>query len=102
MRQASDMPIRPDLRPERFRGPYSPARDLAQGFAERLEYLRLEAGLTVRELAAGSGLPPGTVQALRSGKQQPNLGQLLALQRGLSCGSVEELLGVLPSLEFES
>lgn len=94
--------LRPDLRPPELSGPYVPARDLAQSFGRRLNSLRGDASLTIRELAAAAGLPSGTVSALCSGRQQPNLRQLLALQRGLSLSSVEELLGTFASLSYEA
>jgi transcriptional regulator with XRE-family HTH domain len=56
----------------------------------------------MRELATAAGLPSGTVSALCSGRQQPNLRQLLALQRGLKLSSIEELLGAFPSLTYEA
>lgn len=92
----------PDTRPGWVRAGPPPiaARDLAQRFANRLAALRAVSGLTVRELASRSGLPSGTVSALLTGRQQPNLGQLLALQRGFGMASVEELLGEAPSLGF--
>ena len=93
---------RPDLRPRHARTRYTPARDLAQSFGARLSALRQEAGLSLRELAARAGLPVGSVSNICSGRQQPNLGQLLALQRGLALGSVEELLGSFPSLTYET
>ncbi len=96
------MAERPDLRPNHHRGPYQPARDLAQAFGRRLNDLRQEAHLTMRDLAADAGLPPGTVSALCAGRHLPNLKQLLALQRGLKLGSIEELLGTLPSLTYEA
>lgn len=91
-----------DPRPASHRGPFLPARDLAQAFGNRLNDLRKLASLTIRDLADASGLPSGTVSALCRGKQQPNLRQLLGLQRGLGFSSVEELFGTLPSLAYEA
>lgn len=90
-----------DTRPIDVRGPLPPAvsaRDLAQWFGKRLTELRLLSGLTIRELADNAGLASGTVSNLLAGGQQPNLRQLLALQRALRVGSLEELLGTHPSL----
>ena len=95
-------PFRPETRDTRLRGPYRPVRDLAQAFGDRLADLRELSGLTVRDLSTRSGLPSGTVSGLLTGKHQPSLRQLLALQRGLGLASLDELLGSPPSLGFNA
>lgn len=91
-----------DFRPLDQRGPYKPARDLAQTFAERIRALKLASGMTVREIADRGGIPSGTVQKLLSAGQLPTLHHLLALQRSFELASVEELLGSLPSATFNA
>lgn len=71
-------------------------------FANRLGTLRTERGLSYRQLAVACGLKPGTVSRLLTGRMEnPPLKTLIALQRGLGLGSIEELLGPMPSQIFE-
>lgn len=53
--------------------------------------------ISQRELANRSGLSPATVSQIERGKHEPRLGTLLALSEALQIGSVEELLGPMPS-----
>lgn len=92
--------LKPDLRPIDRQTILPPARDHAQEFGRRLTELRILSGWTYRELAERSGLARGTVSKLLAGGQQPNLRQLLALQHGFGMGSIEELLGPLPSQSY--
>ena len=83
-----------------FRLPTSSAHG-TRPFADRLDALRSAAGLSYRQLASASGLKQGTVSRLLTGRMEnPPLRTLLALQRGLGLGSIEELLGPLPSQAF--
>lgn len=69
-------------------------------FGERLRFLRLRdpnRRLSQRELARRTGLSPTTISELEQGLHEPRLGTLLALREGLGVGSIEELLGPMPS-----
>lgn len=71
------------------------ARQLAR-VAERLKELRGSA-ISQRELARRTGLSAGTIGQIEQGRHEPRLGTLLALRRALGVGSIEELLGPMPS-----
>jgi DNA-binding XRE family transcriptional regulator len=76
------------------------ARDRA-AFAERLSRLLAERqDLTRAALARKARLSESEIYALADGRRSPNLTTLLALRQGLSLGSIEELLGPLPSHTF--
>lgn len=81
------------------------ARQIAR-FGERLRELRQrrggEAAMSQRELGRLTGLSPSTVGQLERGLHEPSLGTLLALRDALGLGSVEELLGPMPSETFTS
>lgn len=75
------------------------ARELAR-FGARLRELREENSverLSQRELARRTGLSPTTISELEDGRHEPRLGTLLVLAEGLAVGSIEELLGPMPS-----
>ncbi len=75
------------------------ARELAR-FGARLRKLREDSSverLSQRELARRTGLSPTTISELEDGRHEPRLGTLLALAEGLGIGSIEELLGPMPS-----
>lgn len=76
------------------------ARQLAQ-VAERLRKLRGSA-ISQRELARRTGLSAGTIGQIEQGRHEPRLGTLLALRGALGVGSIEELLGPMPSTALES
>jgi transcriptional regulator with XRE-family HTH domain len=76
------------------------ARQLAQ-VAERLRELRGSA-ISQRELARRTGLSAGTIGQIEQGRHEPRLGTLLALRGALGVGSIEELLGPMPSTALES
>jgi transcriptional regulator with XRE-family HTH domain len=50
----------------------------------------------MRRLAAEAGISSGTVSGLESGRIQPALGTMLALQAALGLASIEELLAPMP------
>lgn len=55
-----------------------------------------------RGLAKAAHLSPGTIGKLEAGKiQKPSLRLLLALRAGLQLGTLEELLGPLPSHTYQ-
>jgi molybdate-binding protein/DNA-binding XRE family transcriptional regulator len=60
--------------------------------AARLETLRLQRGLSQRELARAAGVTRQSVGAIESGRSQPSVGIALALARALG-SSVEDLFG---------
>lgn len=75
------------------------ARNLEQ-FGARVALLRQElrpSAISQRELASRAGLSPATVSQIERGRHEPRLGTLLALSEALQVGSVEELLGPMPS-----
>jgi transcriptional regulator with XRE-family HTH domain len=76
------------------------ARQLAR-VAERLKELRGSA-ISQRELARRTGLSAGTIGQIEQGRHEPRLGTLLALRGALDLGSIEELLGPMPSTALES
>ena len=76
------------------------ARQLAR-VAERLKELRGSA-ISQRELARRTGLSAGTIGQIEQGRHEPRLGTLLALRGALGVGSIEELLGPMPSTALES
>lgn len=76
------------------------ARQLAR-VADRLKELRGSA-MSQRELARRTGLSPRTIGQLEQGRHEPRLGTLLALRGALGVGSIEELLGPMPSTALES
>lgn len=70
--------------------------------ADRLTALRRQRGLSYRQLATACGLRPGTISRLLTGRMEnPPLRTLMALQKGLGLGSIEELLGQMPSQVFQ-
>jgi hypothetical protein len=70
-------------------------------FAARLrELVNDRPEMTHGKLSKASGLPPGTIEAYLRGLRVPSLTNLLALTRGLGLGSIEQLLGPLPSQTF--
>lgn len=81
------------------------ARQTAQ-LCARLKALRVARGYTMRRLAVEAGISSGTVSELESGRIQPALGTMLALQRAFGLSSIEELLApapaapVMPSVQF--
>lgn len=79
--------------------PVLTARQLAR-FGDRLRDLRSrypDEKLSLRELARRTGLSPTTIGELEQGLHEPRLGTILALRDGLGLGSIEELLGPMPS-----
>jgi transcriptional regulator with XRE-family HTH domain len=72
----------------------SGARYLAQVGA-RLRELRGDE--SQRGLAARTGLSPTTIGQLEEGKHEPRLGTMLALKDAFRLGSIEELIGPMPS-----
>lgn len=50
----------------------------------------------------GANLSSGSVQRLLSGQQEPRLGTLLALVEVFRLGSIEQLLGALPSEDLRA
>jgi len=81
------------------------ARQSAQ-VSKRLKALRLGNGYTMRKLADLAGISSGTVSKLESGRAQPTLATMLALQAVFELGSIEELLApvsaapAMPSIEL--
>ena len=65
---------------------------MATRSAGRLETLRVERGLSQRELARAASVTRQAVGAIESGRSQPGVGIALALARALG-SSVEELFG---------
>lgn len=76
------------------------ARQLAH-LADRLRDLRGTA-MSQRELARRTGLSPRTIGQLEQGRHEPRLGTLLALRGALELASIEELLGVFPSVALDN
>lgn len=74
------------------------ARQLAR-LGERLRELRT---VPQRKLARQTGLSPGTISQIEQGRHEPRLGTLLALRGALGVGSIEELLGPMPSTMLDS
>lgn len=74
------------------------ARQLAR-LGERLRELRT---VPQRKLARQTGLSPGTISQIEQGRHEPRLGTLLALRGALGVGSIEELLGPMPSTVLDS
>ncbi len=75
------------------------ARQLAR-LGARIRDLRLRHAphqLSQRELAQRTGLSPTTISQLEQGRHEPRLGTMIALRDGLGLGSIEELLGPMPS-----
>ena len=66
-------------------------------FSAHLRFLAVERNLSVRQIAVAANLSSGSIQRLLSGQQEPRLGTLLALVEVFRLGSIEQLLGVLPS-----
>lgn len=75
-------------------------RQLAR-VASRLKELRGSA-ISQRELARRTGLSPRTIGQIEQGRHEPRLGTLLALRGALGVGSIEELIGPMPSTVLES
>ena len=71
-------------------------------FGERLAQLLAASPLgSQSELARRSGLAESQISALLRGtRNDPSLSTLLALKKGLRLGSVEELLGPMPSESY--
>jgi DNA-binding XRE family transcriptional regulator len=93
-------------RATRPREPGLSARQIAR-FGDRLRELRTrDAGegartvMSQRELGRLTGLSASTVGQLERGLHEPTLSTLLALRDALGLGSVEELLGPMPSERF--
>lgn len=85
------------------RSPVTNARQIAR-LGKRVRAfrseIRPEAGgkaMSQRELARLTGLSPATVGELERGKHEPRLGTMLVLRDALGLGSIEELLGPMPS-----
>ena len=74
------------------------ARQLAR-VGVRLRELRK---VPQRALARQTGLSPGTISQIEQGRHEPRLGTLLALRAALGVGSIEELIGPMPSTQLES
>ena len=90
-----------ELKPDDERAePRLTARQLAR-VAERLKELRGSA-ISQRELARRTGLSAGTIGQIEQGRHEPRLGTLLALRGALGLGSIEELLGPMPSTALDS
>lgn len=70
------------------------ARQLAR-VGERIRTLR--ASVSLRALADRTGLSPGTISQIENGHHEPRLGTLLALQSAFGAGSLDELIGEMPS-----
>jgi transcriptional regulator with XRE-family HTH domain len=67
---------------------------LAARFSERLRYHRIQAGLNKADLRRLTGLDRHALIEFEAGRQQnPDLRQLLLLQRALGLDSIEDLLG---------
>ena len=66
-------------------------------FSAHLRFLAVERNLSVRQIAVAAKLSSGSIQRLLSGQQEPRLGTILALVEVFRLGSIEQLLGVLPS-----
>lgn len=64
-------------------------------FVDRVADLR--GTMTIQDLADEAGLAHSTVAAWLSGRREPKLTGLVALASALHLGSLEELLGELPS-----
>jgi len=52
------------------------------------------------DLARNAGVSDGTLSAIERGRSDPRLGTLLRLVQALGIGSVEELLGPLPTSRY--
>lgn len=70
------------------------ARQLAR-VAARLRELRGDE--SQRGLAERSGLSPTTIGELEKGQHEPRLGTMLVLRDAFGLGSIEELVGPMPS-----
>lgn len=82
------MPIDEDFPHARF-GAY---------FSARIALLSQRAGLSPTQLERATGMSRGTAWKLRRGGiENPSLALMLALQRALGLGTLEELLGDVPS-----
>lgn len=67
-------------------------------FSGRVAFLARRAGLSPTQLEKATGMPRGTAWKLRRGQiENPSLALMLALQRALGLGTLEELLGDVPS-----
>lgn len=58
---------------------------------QRLKAMRSKRRLTMRELAAGSGVNPSVISLIENGKRAPNLRHLNGLAGALRC-SVHDLI----------
>lgn len=86
-----------DIRLDGLSGTADPrlsARQLAR-VGERIRKLRATASL--RALAEQTGLSPATISQIENGRHEPRLGTLLALQSAFGAGSLDELIGEMPS-----
>lgn len=69
-----------------------------QHLGSRLRFLREQAGLTLRQLEARTGVGRSRLSELEtSPAPNPSLAVLLALQRAFGLDTIEALLGDLPS-----
>jgi hypothetical protein len=73
------------------------AREVAQQLGRRANQLRAERGLSLRDIERRTSMSSGTIGQIMRGEQSANLAQLLELQRVYGLGSIEELLGPMPS-----
>ena len=73
------------------------ARGLA-ALGAAIEALRTQAGLSADELAARAELPPRSLEAIETGREEPTWGDLRRLAQGLET-PLEELLRLAESLE---
>lgn len=55
-------------------------------FATNLRRLRLDADLTQEQLASKAGMPAAQLSHYETGRREPNLSNLRALQEALQCG----------------
>jgi transcriptional regulator with XRE-family HTH domain len=53
--------------------------------------------MSQRELARRTGLSPRTIGQIEQGRHEPRLGTMLVLRAALGAGSIEELIGPMPS-----
>lgn len=76
------------------------AREIAHRFGRRLTWLRSQYSMSLRDLEARTGMSAGTIGKIARGEQTVNLHQLLMFKQAFELGSLEELLGELPSTKF--
>lgn len=66
------------------------------GVGARLQTLRRDAGITLADLAAATGISPSTLSRLENGRLRPTLEQLLPLARAHGV-ALDELVGAPPT-----